>query len=136
MILNTIESVITETFTDFFRTSLFFLEPSYQSLFVSILHYAFFIVGFYFLFFKSTPKSLYRWLFFIFTVMAMIFYFIFNRCILTSIELNLCNQKNIIQNFIAYYFGNSIEGNSSSKIVLTLSVIVTSIVLLRDYKII
>jgi len=96
MDINAIENKITETFTDIFRTSLFFLEPSYQSLFVSILHYAIFILGFYFLFFHSKPKSLYRWLFFIFTLIAMIFYFIFNRCILTSIELNLCKENNLL----------------------------------------
>lgn len=136
MDINAIENKITETFTNIFRSSLFFLEPSYQSLFVSILHYAIFICGFYILFFYSKPRSLYRWLFFGFTLMAMIMYFIFNRCILTSVELNLCSKNNIVQKFISYYFGHGIEGNSSSKIVLTLSVFITGFILLYDYKVI
>jgi len=136
MSLDTLERNITETFTDIVRTSLFFLEPSAQSFCVSIFHYALFIIGFYILFFYSKPKSTVRWVFFGIILFGFIYYFIFNRCILTSIELSLCRDKNIIQNFIAYYFGNSTEGNKSSKIALTISVLLIGLVLLRDYKVI
>lgn len=134
--LDTLEREITETFTEAVRSTLFFLEPSSQSLCISIFHYALFIIGFYIFFFYSKPKSIFRWIFFGAILFGFLYYFTFNRCILTSIELNLCRNKNIIQNFIAQYFGHDLEGNTSSKIALTISLFVVSVVLLRDYKII
>lgn len=136
MNLDELERGITETFTNVIRSTLFFLEPSSQSLIVSIFHYALFIIGFYIFFFYSTPKSLFRWIFFGAILFGFIYYFTFNRCILTSVELNLCKTKNIVQDFIAGYFGQNLEGNTSSKIALTISLIITSVVLLQDYKII
>jgi hypothetical protein len=136
MNLNSLERNITETFTEIVRSSLFFLEPSSQSLCVSIFHYALFFVGFYVLFFYSKPKSAVRWIFFGIILFGFIYYFIFNRCILTSIELSLCKDKNIIQNFIGYYFGTNSKGNTSSKIALAISLLVIGLVLLRDYKVI
>ncbi len=136
MNLDVFERNITETFTEVVRTSLFFLEPSIQSLCVSIFHYALFVIGFYALFFYSKPKSKIRWIFFVAILFGFLYYFTFNRCILTTIELNLCRDKNIIQNFIARYFGHGIEGNTSSKIALTVSLLIISLVLLRDYKVI
>jgi hypothetical protein len=133
--LDTLERGITETFTEAVRSSLFFLEPSTQSFCVSVFHYALFIIGFY-LFFRSKPKSTFRWIFFGAILFGFLYYFTFNRCILTSIELELCREKNIIQNFIAFYFGHGLEGNTSSKIALTISLIVVSTFLLRDYKMI
>lgn len=134
--LDTLERGITETFTEAVRSALFFLGPSSQSFCVSVFHYALFIIGFYIFFFHSKPKSTFRWVFFGAILFGFLYYFIFNRCILTSIELNLCRNKNIIQNFIAQYFGHGLEGNTSSKIALTISLFVVSVVLLRDYKII
>jgi hypothetical protein len=136
MSLETIERRITETFTDIVRSSLFFLEPSTQSFCVSIFHYALFIIGFYVLFFHSKPKSKIRWIFFGAILFGFLYYFTFNRCILTSVELSLCSDKNIIQNFIAKYFGHGLEGNTSSKIALTVSLLIISLVILRDYKVI
>jgi hypothetical protein len=136
MNLDAIEREITETFTDAVRSTLFFLEPSSQSLCVSIFHYALFIIGFYIFLFYSKPKGPFRWIFFSAILFGFIYYFTFNRCILTSIELSLYSNKNIIQNFIARYFGHSLEGNTSSKIALTISLFVVSLILLRDYKVI
>jgi hypothetical protein len=136
MSLEAIERGITETFTEVVRSTLFFLDPSSQSLCISIFHYAVFIIGFYVLFFYSKPKSLARWVFFWAILFGFLYYFIFNRCILTSIELSLCRNKNVIQNFIAQYFGHGLKGNKSSKIALTISLMIISLVLLRDYKVI
>ena len=136
MSLDILERGITETFTDIVKSALFFLRPSSQSLLITIFHYALFIVGFYVFFFYSKPKSIFRWIFFVAILLGFFYYFIFNRCLLTSIELSLCKNKNIIQNFIANYFGHGTQGNKSSKISLTISLFIVSLVLLRDYKVI
>jgi hypothetical protein len=136
MSLDILERGITETFTDIVKSALFFLRPSSQSLLITIFHYALFIIGFYVFFFYSKPKSIFRWIFFVAILFGFFYYFIFNRCLLTSIELSLCKNKNIIQNFIASYFGHGTQGNKSSKISLTISLFTVSLVLLRDYKVI
>lgn len=134
--LNQIEERITEFWTEIFRSLLFFLSKNQQSIFVSFIHYIIFIIGFYYFFFKSQPGSIFRILFFIFVVLGALSYFIFNRCFLTSIELNLSDEKNSIQKLMDKYFGKEIEGNITSKIVLSVGVIITGLVLLKDYGII
>jgi hypothetical protein len=134
--LNKIEEIITAFWTHFFRNLLFFLNDSNKSFFVSVLHYAIFIFGFYYFFFHSKPGELYRVIFFIFILMGAFSYFIFNRCLITSIEKNLSSEKNSIQSFISRYFGEEIEGNITSKIVLSASSVLIGLILLNDYRLI
>jgi flagellar biosynthesis protein FlhB len=131
--LDIIEKKITDFWTDFFRRILFFLKDDHQSLFVSFLHYIVFILGLIYFFFYSHAGDLYRILFFCFALLGALSYFIFNRCIFTSIEINLSDKKNNIQKVIDKYFGKEIEGNITSKFVLSLFSIITGISLLKDY---
>ncbi len=133
MSLKRIEEDITDFSTDILNSVLFFLDSKQKSLAVSIFHYVLFIVGFYYFFFESDSGGIFRVLFFIIVVLGALSYFIFNRCIFTSIELNLSKHKNIIQKTIDQYFGKETEGNITSKIVLTIGVIITGIILLKDY---
>lgn len=133
MSLKGIEEDITELCTTILNSSLFFLNNNQKSLAVSIFHYIIFIVGFYYFFFKSNPGDVFRVLFFIFCALGALSYFTFNRCLLTSIELNLSSDKNIVQKTIDKYFGSQTEGNITSKIVLTICTIITGIILLKDY---
>ena len=132
--LDKVEKDITEFWTDFIRSTLFFLDSSTQALIISAFHYIIFIAGFYYFFFYSKPKDTFRLIFFIFVVIASISYYTFNKCFLTLIELNLSNEKNIIQNTIDKYFGKQTEGNITSKVVLTGGSIILGIILLRDYN--
>lgn len=132
--LEKIEEKITDFWTDLFKSLLFFLNQNQQALIVSFIHYAVFVVGFYYFFFQSKPGDIYRIIFFIFVVLGALSYFIFNKCFFTSIELNLSNnEKNPIQQIMDKYFGQEIEGNITSKIILSASSIVIGIVLLKDY---
>jgi hypothetical protein len=132
--LEMIEEKITDFWTDLFKSLLFFLNQNQQALIVSFIHYAVFVVGFYYFFFQSKPGDIYRIVFFIFVVLGALSYFIFNKCFFTSIELNLSNnEKNPIQQIMDKYFGQEIEGNITSKIILSASSIVIGIVLLKDY---
>jgi hypothetical protein len=132
-VVKNIENMITDFWVNFFKTLLWFLDKNYQSLCVSIIHYTIFIIGIYMFFFVYRPGSIYRCLFFIFFSLSTIAYFVFNSCILTSIELKLSSEKNIVQNFIGRYFGHGIEGNFSSKIVLITGTLITGSTLLKDY---
>jgi hypothetical protein len=114
-----------------FKTIFFFLEDVYQSLMVSFIHYAVFMIGFYY-FIISNPKSKYRIYFFVFVLFSMLCYFIFNRCVLTQVEFFICPKQNKIQQTIAQFFGEQMEGNLSSKMVLTAMTIVTGIILFHD----
>jgi hypothetical protein len=133
MKLKELEKDITDFSIKFLNYILFFLSNSQKSLIVSIFHYIIFILGFYYFFFKTNPGDIFRILFFIFIILGTLSYFIFNRCILTSIELKLSSDKNIIQKTIDKYFGSQTEGNITSKIVLTVGSIITGIILLKDY---
>jgi hypothetical protein len=62
----------------------------------------------------------------------MICYFVFNRCILTQIELSICPEKNKIQQTMEHFFGKQTEGNLSSKMVLTAMTVVTGMIILHD----
>ncbi len=131
--LETFEEKTTELLTSFFKNILFFLNGSQQSLFVSVIHYIIFIVGFYFFFFGTNPGSPFRLFFFIVVALSALSYFLFNRCFFTSIELSLSDDKNAIQKIIDKYFGKEIEGNITSKIVLTIGTVITGLILLKDY---
>jgi len=132
--LEKIEEKITDFWTDFFKSLLFFLNQNQQSIIVSFIHYAVFIVGFYYFFFQSKPGDIYRIVFFIFVVLGALSYFIFNKCFFTSIELNLSNnEKNPIQQLMDNYFGKEIEGNITSKVILSASSIAIGLTLLKDY---
>lgn len=135
-ILKKIEEKLTELLTIFFQTILFFLNKNQQSFAISIIHYIIFIIGFYYFFFNSEPCSIFRIIFFIFLFLGTTSYFLFNRCLFTSIELNLCNKKNLIQKFMDKYFGSQIEGNIISKLVLSIGTLITGLFLLNDYGII
>lgn len=134
--LDTIEEKITEFWTNLIKSVLFFLNGNQKSLFISTIHYFIFILGFYFFFFKSGPGDIFRILFFIIILTSAISYFIFNKCFFTSIELRLSNEKNSIQAFMDKYFGKEIEGNITSKIILSIGTIITGTILLKDYGII
>jgi hypothetical protein len=133
--LENIEEKITDIFTTIFKTLLFFLNGSNQSLVVSSLHYLIFIIGFYYFFVLSKPGDIYRFFFFIFVAFGAISYFIFNKCLFTSIELKLSKEKNLIQKTMDTYFGKEIEGNMTSKVILSLGSLVMGIILLNDYRI-
>lgn len=134
--LDIIEKKITDFWTEFFRKSLFFLNDSNKSLFVSFLHYAIFIIGFGYFFIYSTPGDIYRSVLFLVIFLGAISYFTFNKCIFTSIELQLSDEKNSIQKTIDIYFGKEIEGNTMSKLVLSLSsLFIGSILLFQDYNV-
>jgi hypothetical protein len=135
-ILKKIEEKLTELLTIFFQSIIFFLNKEHQSIVVSIIHYIIFIIGFYYFFFNSDPCSKFRLMFFIFLFLGTTSYFLFNRCIFTSIELNLCNKKNLIQTFMDKYFGSQIEGNIISKLILSIGTLITGLILLNDYGII
>lgn len=130
--LNLLEKELTDIFTLLIKNTLFFLNSSQQSLFMSFFHYAIFIIGIY-IFLISPPKSIFRILIFILIFIATLMYFIFNRCLITSIEINLSNKKNGIQKFIEKYFGEQIEGNISSRVVLSSLSFILGYILLQDY---
>ena len=115
----------------FFKTIFFFLQDSHQSFLVSFFHYAVFIVGFYF-FIYANPKGLYRKVFFLFVVFSMICYYLFDRCILTQVETIISKEKNSIQQTMEFFFGGEMEGNLSSKMVLTAMAIILGMILLHD----
>lgn len=131
--MESIETTLTEFITNLFRCLLFFLNPSHQSLIVSIIHYAIFIVGTYYFFFHASPGDTSRIVIFVFFALSALSYFTINKCILTHVELRLCEKKNILQNIIATYFGHKNEGNTSSKFVLTTLSVILGGVLLADY---
>ena len=133
MIESFVEKKITEFCTSFFKYVLFFLNNNQQSLIVSLLHYIIIIFGFYYFLFHSKKGDLYRIIFFIIITFGALSYFILNKCIITSIELKLSEENNLIQNIVNKYFGEEIEGNIMSKIVLSLLAMITSIILLKDY---
>jgi hypothetical protein len=133
-VLDKIEENITDFWAGLFKSTLFFLNQHQQAVCISVFHYMIFIVGFYFFFFQSNPKDLFRIIFFLFVALGALCYFTFNRCVFTSIELNLSNnEKNPIQIFMDKYFGQAVEGNLTSKVVLTASSIITGLTLLKDY---
>lgn len=134
--MNTIENSITDFFTDLFKTILFFLEETQQSLCVSILHYIIFIIGFYYFFFYSKPGDISRILFLIFMILATLSYYCFNKCLAIVVENNLSNHKNAIQSFMDKCFGEDCEGNVYSKGFLLSSTILLSIIVAHDYNII
>ena len=131
--LSELEQTITEFFTGCCRKGLFFLEPNHQSLAISAFHYIIFIVGFYYFFFHSNPRDYFRIIFFSFILLGLLSYFTINRCILTSIELKLSKDKNLIQKTIDKFFGEETEGNITSKIVFVFGTIVLGYILLKDY---
>ncbi len=132
-IVKNIEDMITDFWVKFFTILLWFLDKKYQSLCVSVIHYMIFIIGMYMFFFIYMPGSIYRYLFFTSVVLSTIAYFVFNSCILTSIELKISGEKNIIQNFIGNRIGHSIEGNVISKLILVSITLITGSTLLKDY---
>ena len=134
--MNTIEHTITDFFTDLFKTILFFLEETQQSLCVSILHYIIFIIGFYYFFFYSKPGDISRILFLIFMILATLSYYCFNKCLAIVVENNLSKHKNAIQTFMDKCFGEDCEGNVYSKGFLLSSTILLSIIVAHDYNII
>jgi len=127
-----IEKSIVDFGVSFIQTVFFFLNGSQQSLLVSSIHYFITILLIYY-FFKSKSRSLQRILFIIVLLFAL-YYFIFNRCLFTSIELKLSAEKNIIQKTSDKYFGENTEGNVISKISLSILVIIGGTVLLKDLK--
>jgi hypothetical protein len=133
--LENFEENVTGFFTNIIKSIFFFLNNNHQSLFVSIIHYIIFIVGSYYFLFKSEPKSLFRLLFFIFLALSTISYFVFNKCILTSIEFRLSNERNYIQKIINIFFGEKRENNINSKIFLSFLTFISGFILLNDYGI-
>jgi len=128
-----IEKSIVDFGVSFIQTVFFFLNGNQQSLLVSSIHYIIFIFAVYY-YFKSKPRDVYRIFFFIIFLLFALLYFIFDKCILTSIEFKLSKEKNIIQKLSEVYFGEDIEGNVISKISLSILVIIGGTVLLKDLK--
>jgi hypothetical protein len=119
----------------FFQTFFFFLRAPTQSSMVSFLHYAIFAIGLYYFIYKADSKGIYRILFFLFVLFSFICYLVFNKCLLTHIELGISNEKNMIQHTIETFFGSQIEGNTSSKVALSMMTLVTGLFILHDYGI-
>jgi hypothetical protein len=119
----------------FFQTIFFFLRAPHQSFLVSFVHYIIFIAGLYYFFYQATSKSTYRTVFFLFVLFSFMCYLVFNKCLLTYIELGISNEKNMIQRTIETFSGASIEGNTSSKVILGSMTLVTGLVLAKDYGI-
>lgn len=128
-----IEKSIVNFCVSFIKIVLFFLNSNQQSFTVSLIHYIVFIVAIYY-FFKSKPNDVYRIFFFIIVLLFTLSYFIFNRCLITSIEIKLSEEKNIIQQMSNKYFGENIEGNVISKISLSILLIICGIILVKDLK--
>jgi hypothetical protein len=131
--LEKVENKITEFLVSFIKTTLYFLTGNQQSFVISFIHYVVFIIGFYYFFFQSEPKSIFRIIFFFVVLLGALSYFTFNRCTFTSIEFDLSEKKNPIQKVVDVFFGKEIEGNISSKIVLSLCSILLGTILLKDY---
>jgi hypothetical protein len=134
--LEKLEDNITDFWTEIFKSTLFFLTNTQKSIVVSIIHYIVFVFGFYYFFFKSEPRSLFRVAFFIFVALGALSYFLFHKCFFTSIEFSLSNKKNFIQKFFDRYFGKETEDNVISKIVLSIGTLISGFILLKDYGII
>lgn len=130
---HSIEEKITEFWTSITKRLLFFLDSNLQSTIVSIIHYAIFIIGFFYFIFLSKPGDIFRIVFLIFVALAALSYFIFDKCFFTSVELKLSSQKNLVQTFIDKYFGEATEGNVTSKLVLSALTIICSIIIFKDY---
>jgi hypothetical protein len=119
----------------FFKSILFFLEPTQQSLMVSFFHYAIFFVGLYYFIYRANPNGIYRPLFFGFILFSLLSYMVFNKCLLTHMELGISTEVNAIQGTVETFFGSQIEGNTISKIGLSLLTLVTGLFLINDYGI-
>ncbi len=130
--MGSIDEQIANILTNICRVLLFFLHPNHQSLIVSIVHYTIFIAGFYYFFFHSVPGDKFRLIFFGLVVISAASYFLTNRCFMTTIERKLSQEKNAIQKFIDKYFGEEIEGNPTSKIILSACAIILAIILMKN----
>lgn len=119
----------------FFKTCFWFLNESHQAFMVSFMHYAIFIVGLYYFIYRAPPRSMYRIFFFAFLIFSALCYLTFDKCIMTHIELNICQEQNRIQKTIEHFFGNETEGNCISKTVLIGLTLFAGLVLLYDYGI-
>ncbi len=119
----------------FFKSIFFFLSAPYQSLMVSFVHYTIFFMGMYYFIYRAKPNGAYRCLFFAFVLFSLVCYLVFNKCILTQMELGICKETNAIQATVEAFFGSQTEGNVSSKVVLSLLTLVTGLFLINDYGI-
>lgn len=119
----------------FFKSVFFFLSAPYQSLMVSFIHYAVFFIGLYYFIYRAKPNGIYRSLFFVFVLFSLLCYLVFNKCLLTHMELGISKETNLIQETIEGFFGSQTEGNISSKVVLSLLTLVTGLFLINDYGI-
>lgn len=119
----------------FFKSVFFFLSPPNQSLMVSFLHYAIFFLGLYYFVYRAKPNGIYRPLFFVFVFLSLLCYLVFNKCMLTQMELGISKETNKIQQTVEAFFGSQTEGNVSSKVVLSLLSLVTGLFLINDYGI-
>jgi hypothetical protein len=119
----------------FFKSIFFFLSAPYQSLMVSFFHYAIFFVGLYYFMYRAKSRGIYRHLFFGFVLFSLLCYLVFNKCLLTHMELGISNETNAIQGTIESFFGSQTEGNRSSQVVLSLLTVVTGLFLINDYGI-
>jgi len=118
-----------------FKSVFCFLSPPYQSLMVSFVHYAIFFAGLYYFIYRSKPHGLYRPLFFTFVLISLVCYIVFNKCLLTHMELGISKEQNAIQATVESFFGSQTEGNVGSKVVLSLLTVVTGLFLINDYGI-
>ena len=118
-----------------FKSVFFFLGPTQQSLMVSFFHYAIFFAGMYYFVYHAKPNGIYRPFFFGFVLFSLLSYVVFNKCLLTHMELGISKEKNDIQGTVEAFFGSKIEGNASSKVALSLLTLVTGLFLINDYGI-
>ncbi len=118
-----------------FQTIFCFLRAPNQSFLVSFLHYIIFAVGLYYFFYRTNSKGMYRTIFFLFVLFSFLCYLVFDKCLLTHIELGISKEQNMIQRTMETFFGSQMEGNTSSRVVLGAMTLGTGLVLAKDYGI-
>ncbi len=134
-LIESLETTITEGVAELFRKLLFFCETKLQSTIITIIHYLVFIIGIYYFYFVAKPKSLYKKIFFIFCLMAFIAFLLFDKCLCSSVEYNLHNGRNFIQDFMGSNFGDGELGKTVSKSNLLMITLFIGLSLIYDYRI-
>jgi hypothetical protein len=130
-----LEKKITDIFAFFVGKLLFFLRDDFKSVVMTLLHYIFFIVGIYTFYFVVKPGSPYKILFFLLSLLAYILFLTFDKCLCSSIEYALHNDRNLIQHFMNDNFGDGEEGKTVSKSVLLMITLFLGLSILYDYRI-
>jgi len=134
-VIEKLEKTITDKISEVCKQILFFCETKLQSTIITVIHYLIFIIGIYYFYFVAKPKSLYKKVFFLFCLFAFISFLIFDKCLCSSIEYKLHNDKNFIQEFMGANFGDGELGKTVSKSNLLMISLFLGLSLIYDYRI-